>query len=47
VLQDPRKDVISLRHLFPTRIALRLDESDQVHLVLGDGTCAPEFFVNT
>ena len=35
-LQDPRKDVISLRNLFPTRIALRLDESDQVDMVLGD-----------
>ena len=36
-LQDPRKDVISLRNLFPTRIAMRLDESNQVHMVLGDG----------
>jgi len=36
-LQDPRKDVISLRNLFPTGIALRLDESDQVDMVLGDG----------
>ena len=36
-LQDPRKDVISLRNLFPTRIALRLDESEQVDMVLGDG----------
>jgi S-DNA-T family DNA segregation ATPase FtsK/SpoIIIE len=36
-LQDPRKDVISLRNLFPTRIALRLDESDQVNMVLGEG----------
>jgi S-DNA-T family DNA segregation ATPase FtsK/SpoIIIE len=36
-LQDPRKDVISLRNLFSTRIALRLDESDQVGMVLGDG----------
>jgi S-DNA-T family DNA segregation ATPase FtsK/SpoIIIE len=36
-LQDPRKDVISLRNLFPTRIALRLDESDQVDMVLGEG----------
>ena len=40
---DPRKDVISLRNLFSTRIALRLDESDQVDIVLGDGarTAAP------
>ena len=36
-LQDPRKDVIGLRNLFSTRIALRLDESDQVDMVLGDG----------
>jgi len=36
-LQDPRKDVISLRNLFSTRIALRMDESDQVDMVLGDG----------
>jgi DNA segregation ATPase FtsK/SpoIIIE, S-DNA-T family len=36
-LKDPRKDVISLRNLFSTRIALRLDESDQVDMVLGDG----------
>jgi DNA segregation ATPase FtsK/SpoIIIE-like protein len=35
--QDPRKDVISLRNLFPVRIALRPDESDQVDMVLGDG----------
>jgi len=42
-LQDPRKDVISLRNLFSTRIALRLDESDQVDMVLGDEpeTAAP------
>ena len=36
-LQDPRKDVINLRNLFPTRIAMRLDESNQVDMVLGDG----------
>lgn len=36
-LQDPRKEVINLRNLFPDRIALRLDESDQVDMVLGDG----------
>jgi hypothetical protein len=35
--QDPRKDVISLRNLFPSRIAMRLDESDQADMVLGDG----------
>jgi len=36
-LQDPRKDVINLRNLFPARVAMRLDESDQVDMVLGDG----------
>jgi DNA segregation ATPase FtsK/SpoIIIE, S-DNA-T family len=35
-LQDPRKEVISLRNLFPTKIALRLDERAQVDMVLGD-----------
>jgi DNA segregation ATPase FtsK/SpoIIIE, S-DNA-T family len=36
-LQDPRKDVLSIRNLFPDRIAMRLDEPDQVDMVLGDG----------
>ncbi|MBA8794029.1 S-DNA-T family DNA segregation ATPase FtsK/SpoIIIE [Friedmanniella endophytica] len=36
-VQDPRKDVLPLRDLFPTRIALRLSEAEQVHLVLGPG----------
>ena len=36
-LQDPRKDVLPFRDLFPTRIALRLSEADQVGLVLGSG----------
>jgi DNA segregation ATPase FtsK/SpoIIIE, S-DNA-T family len=36
-LQDPRKEVMSIRNLFPDRIAMRLDESDQVDMVLGDG----------
>ncbi len=36
-VQDPRKDVLPFRDLFPTRIALRLVEADQVDLVLGDG----------
>jgi S-DNA-T family DNA segregation ATPase FtsK/SpoIIIE len=35
-LQDPRKEVLSLRNLFPTKIALRLDERAQVDMVLGD-----------
>lgn len=36
-LQDPRKEVLPFRDLFPTRIGLRLAESSQVDLVLGDG----------
>jgi S-DNA-T family DNA segregation ATPase FtsK/SpoIIIE len=36
-VQDPRKEVLTVRDLFPTRIALRLSESDQVNLVLGPG----------
>lgn len=36
-LQDPRKDVIPFRNLFPTRIALRLTEAAEVDMVLGDG----------
>lgn len=36
-LQDPRKDVLPFRDLFPTRVALRLTEPEQVAMVLGDG----------
>ncbi|MEO3853536.1 FtsK/SpoIIIE domain-containing protein [Acrocarpospora sp. B8E8] len=36
-LQDPRKEVLSIRNLFPDKIALRLDEPGQVDMVLGDG----------
>ena len=36
-VQDPRKEVLGLRDLFPTRVALRLTEPDQVALVLGQG----------
>jgi S-DNA-T family DNA segregation ATPase FtsK/SpoIIIE len=36
-LQDPRKDVLSIRNLFPDRIVMRLDEPEQVDMVLGDG----------
>lgn len=36
-VQDPRKEVLSLRDLFPTRIALGLTDRGQVDLVLGDG----------
>jgi S-DNA-T family DNA segregation ATPase FtsK/SpoIIIE len=37
-LQDPRKEVMSIRNLFPDRIAMRLDEAEQVDMVLGDGS---------
>ncbi len=36
-IQDPRKQIIDFRHLFPIRIAMRLDEPEQVDMVLGDG----------
>jgi DNA segregation ATPase FtsK/SpoIIIE, S-DNA-T family len=36
-LQDPRKDVLAIRNLFPDRIAMRLDEPEQADMVLGDG----------
>ena len=36
-VQDPRKEVVSVRDLFPTRIALRLTEPEHVGLVLGSG----------
>lgn len=36
-VQDPRKEVLSVRDLFPTRVALRLSEADHVGLVLGQG----------
>ena len=36
-LQDPRKDVLAIRNLFPDRIAMRLDEPEQTDMVLGDG----------
>ena len=37
-VQDPRKDVLPMRDLFPVRIALRLNEAEQVGLVLGPGS---------
>ncbi|OKI22594.1 FtsK/SpoIIIE domain-containing protein [Streptomyces sp. CB03911] len=36
-LQDPRKEVMNLRNLFPDRVALRMDEAAQVDMVLGSG----------
>lgn len=36
-LQDPRKEVLPFRDLFPTRIGLRLTEQAHVDLTLGEG----------
>jgi S-DNA-T family DNA segregation ATPase FtsK/SpoIIIE len=36
-LQDPRKEVLDLRNLFPARVGLRLDEPMQIDMVLGAG----------
>ena len=36
-VQDPGKDVVAWRDLFPTRIAMRLDNPIQVDMVLGEG----------
>jgi hypothetical protein len=36
-LQDPRKEVLPFRNLFPVRIGLRLAEASEVDLVLGTG----------
>ncbi|WP_435112094.1 FtsK/SpoIIIE domain-containing protein [Nocardiopsis synnemataformans] len=36
-LQDPRKEVMNLRNLFPDKVALRLDEGSQVDMILGEG----------
>jgi S-DNA-T family DNA segregation ATPase FtsK/SpoIIIE len=36
-LQDPRKDVVTFRDLFTTRIALRTTEAAHVDMILGDG----------
>ena len=35
--QDARKEVVAMRGLFPTRIALRLNEADETDMVLGAG----------
>jgi S-DNA-T family DNA segregation ATPase FtsK/SpoIIIE len=34
-VQDPRKDIIPMRGLFTTRIALRLNEGEEVRMILG------------
>ncbi|UPK75693.1 hypothetical protein MU582_03350 [Nocardioidaceae bacterium SCSIO 66511] len=36
-VQDPRKEILSMRDLFPSRVALSLRTSEQVDMVLGDG----------
>jgi S-DNA-T family DNA segregation ATPase FtsK/SpoIIIE len=36
-LQDPRKEVLPQRALFPTRVALRLVEADDIDMCLGRG----------
>jgi S-DNA-T family DNA segregation ATPase FtsK/SpoIIIE len=36
-IQDPRKEALPARDLFPVRIALRLAEADHVRLILGPG----------
>ncbi len=35
--QDPRKEILPFRDLFPTRVGLRLAEAGQVDLAIGDG----------
>jgi hypothetical protein len=40
-VQDPRKETIPARDLFRTRIGLRLNEAEQIHLVLGPGARDP------
>ena len=36
-LQDPRKEVLAFRNLFPAKVELRLDEPVQIDMVLGQG----------
>jgi len=36
-IQDPRKETLPSRDLFPTRVGLRMVDGDQVDMVLGDG----------
>jgi hypothetical protein len=38
-IQDPRKETLPDRNLFPTRIALRLSEEGEVEMVFGKGMC--------
>lgn len=36
-VQDPRKETVAFRHMFPQKVALRLDEAAEVDMVLGEG----------
>ena len=36
-MQDPRKDIVAFRDLFPVRVGLRMVEADQTDMVLGKG----------
>ncbi|WP_392507520.1 FtsK/SpoIIIE domain-containing protein [Naumannella halotolerans] len=36
-LQDPRKETVKMRHLFPQSLGLRLRDREEVAMVLGDG----------
>jgi S-DNA-T family DNA segregation ATPase FtsK/SpoIIIE len=36
-MQDPRKDIVAFRDLFPVRLALRMVEPEQTDMVLGKG----------
>ncbi len=40
-LQDPRKEVLNIRNLFPDKIALRLDEPSQVDMTAAYATPVP------
>lgn len=39
-LQDPRKETVKMRHLFPQTLGLRLKEREEVAMVLGEGAIA-------
>lgn len=36
-VQDPRKETVGMRHMFPQKVSLRLDEASEVDMVLGEG----------
>jgi S-DNA-T family DNA segregation ATPase FtsK/SpoIIIE len=39
-VQDPRKETVKMRHLFPQSFGLRLRDREEVAMVLGDGAIA-------